>query len=49
LAFGLGGLAAAVLGALADHIGIIEVFKLSAWLPALGLLTFLLPRASSAR
>ena len=46
LAFGLGGLAAAALGLLADQIGIIAVFKLCAWLPALGLLTFLLPRAS---
>lgn len=44
LAFGLGGLAAAALGVVADHIGIIETFKLCAWLPALGLLTFLLPR-----
>jgi FSR family fosmidomycin resistance protein-like MFS transporter len=49
LAFGLGGLAAAALGLLADQIGIIAVFKLSAWLPALGLLTFLLPRTSPAR
>jgi MFS transporter, FSR family, fosmidomycin resistance protein len=49
LAFGLGGLAAAALGLLADRIGIIEVFKLCAWLPALGLLTFLLPRISSVR
>ena len=45
LAFGLGGLAAAALGLLADQIGIIAVFKLCAWLPALGLLTFLLPRS----
>jgi FSR family fosmidomycin resistance protein-like MFS transporter len=44
LAFGLGGLAAAALGLVADHIGIIATFKLCAWLPALGLLTFLLPR-----
>jgi FSR family fosmidomycin resistance protein-like MFS transporter len=43
LAFGLGGLAAAGLGAVADRIGIVEVFRLCAWLPALGLLTFLLP------
>src|SRR5262245_17705402 len=49
LAFGLGGLAAAALGLLADQIGIIAVFRLCAWLPALGLLTFLLPRASSER
>jgi FSR family fosmidomycin resistance protein-like MFS transporter len=46
LAFGLGGLAAAGLGVLADHVGIIQVFKLCAWLPALGLLTFLLPRGT---
>ena len=46
LAFGLGGLAAAALGLLADQIGIIAVFKLCAWLPALGFLTFLLPKAS---
>ena len=49
LAFGLGGLAAAALGLLADKIGIIAVFKFCAWLPALGLLTFLLPRASHGR
>ncbi len=49
LAFGLGGLAAAALGLLADNIGIIAVFKLCAWLPALGLLTFLLPRTSHVR
>jgi MFS transporter, FSR family, fosmidomycin resistance protein len=46
LAFGLGGLAAAGLGVLADHVGIIQVFQLCAWLPALGLLTFLLPRGT---
>jgi len=46
LAFGLGGLAAAAVGALADHIGIIAMFKFCAWLPALGLLTFMLPPAS---
>jgi FSR family fosmidomycin resistance protein-like MFS transporter len=45
LAFGLGGVAAAGLGVLADRIGIIEVFRLCAWLPTLGLLTFLLPRS----
>ncbi len=46
LAFGLGGLAAAGLGLLADRIGIVEVFRLCAWLPAVGLLTFLLPRST---
>jgi MFS transporter, FSR family, fosmidomycin resistance protein len=49
LAFGLGGLAAAAVGVLADQIGIVAVFKLCAWLPALGLLTFMLPRVSSGR
>ncbi len=46
LAFGLGGIAAAGLGALADRIGIIQVFGLCAWLPAFGLLTFLLPKSA---
>lgn len=49
LAFGLGGIAAAVLGLLADQLGIITVFKLCAWLPALGLLTILLPRMPNLR
>jgi FSR family fosmidomycin resistance protein-like MFS transporter len=49
LAFGLGGLAAAAVGALADHIGIIAMFKFCAWLPTLGLLTFMLPRMSLER
>jgi MFS transporter, FSR family, fosmidomycin resistance protein len=44
LSFGLAGLMAAALGLLADQIGIIAVFKITAWLPALGLLAFLLPR-----
>ena len=44
LSFGLGGLAAAGLGLVADKLGIVEVFRLCAWLPAIGLLTFLLPR-----
>jgi FSR family fosmidomycin resistance protein-like MFS transporter len=46
LSFGLGGLMAAALGLLADQIGIIAVFKLCAWLPVLGLLTFFLPPSS---
>ena len=49
LAFGLGGLTAAALGLLADQFGIVAVFKLCSVLPALGLLTFLLPRTSSGR
>lgn len=44
LAFGLGGVAAWMLGLLADRIGIEGVFRLCAWLPAVGLLAVLLPR-----
>jgi FSR family fosmidomycin resistance protein-like MFS transporter len=43
LAFGLGGLGAAVLGTLADHTSIEFVYKVCSYLPALGLLTTLLP------
>lgn len=44
LAFGIGGIAAAALGWLADAQGIAFVFTLCAWLPAMGLLTVFLPR-----
>jgi FSR family fosmidomycin resistance protein-like MFS transporter len=40
----MGGIAAAVLGAMADAYGIDTVYRICAWLPALGLLTILLPR-----
>ncbi len=43
LAFGIGGLGAAALGILADATSLTFVFRLCAWLPALGLLTALLP------
>ena len=43
LAFGLGGLGAALLGALADHTSIEFVYKVCSFLPALGLLTAFLP------
>jgi FSR family fosmidomycin resistance protein-like MFS transporter len=43
LAFGLGGLGAAALGWLADRTGIEYVYQLCAYLPAIGLLTALLP------
>ena len=39
----MGGLGAAVLGELADHIGIEAVYALCAWLPAIGLLAWFLP------
>lgn len=45
-AFGIGALGAAVMGALADWIGMIAVFQIIAFLPALGLLTILLPRTA---
>ncbi|MEN0074948.1 MAG: MFS transporter, partial [Paracraurococcus sp.] len=41
--FGLGGLGAAVLGELADHVGIRSVYIACAYLPVLGILTALLP------
>ena len=42
-AFGTGGLGAAALGRLADATSIGFVYQVCAWLPALGLLTILLP------
>jgi MFS transporter, FSR family, fosmidomycin resistance protein len=42
--FGLGGLGAAALGELADHVGIRSVYAICAWLPIIGLLTALLPK-----
>jgi len=42
-AFGMGGLGAALLGELADARGIEYVYKLCAYLPAIGLLTVFLP------
>jgi MFS transporter, FSR family, fosmidomycin resistance protein len=43
LAFGMGGMGAAVLGRIADATSIDYVFQICAFLPALGLLAFLLP------
>jgi FSR family fosmidomycin resistance protein-like MFS transporter len=43
LAFGFGGIGAAILGALADHFGIESVFDLCAYVPLLGAVAFLLP------
>jgi FSR family fosmidomycin resistance protein-like MFS transporter len=44
VAFGIGGLGAAVLGRLADHTGIAFVYQVCAYLPALGLLAVFLPK-----
>jgi FSR family fosmidomycin resistance protein-like MFS transporter len=43
LAFGMGGLGAAVLGYVADHTSIELVYQLCAFLPLLGILTLFLP------
>jgi len=43
LAFGMGSVGAAVLGHLADHVGISAVYQVCAFLPLIGLLTALLP------
>lgn len=48
-AFGLGGLGAAALGELADWTSIVYVFWIVSFLPALGLLTALLPNLENAR
>jgi len=41
--FGMGGIGAAVLGHIADLTSIVFVYRVCAWLPAIGLLTGLLP------
>ncbi|MCW6510108.1 MFS transporter [Lichenifustis flavocetrariae] len=43
LAFGTGGLGAAVLGQLADHTSIAFVYKVCSFLPAIGLLAWFIP------
>jgi len=47
-AFGMGGLGAALLGELADARGIEYVYRLCAYLPAIGLLTVFLPNLRKA-
>jgi FSR family fosmidomycin resistance protein-like MFS transporter len=47
-AFGMGGIAAAALGALADRTGIEYVFWLISFMPALGLLAIFLPTEGRA-
>ncbi|HEX4577356.1 MAG TPA: MFS transporter [Edaphobacter sp.] len=46
-AFGMGGIGAAVLGKLADMTSIVFVYKVCAYLPAIGLLTGLLPNTQT--
>jgi FSR family fosmidomycin resistance protein-like MFS transporter len=49
LAFGMGGLGAALLGELADRTSIEFVYQLCAFLPAIGLLTIFLPNIEGRR
>jgi FSR family fosmidomycin resistance protein-like MFS transporter len=49
LAFGLGGIGAAAIGVLADATSIQFVFKVCAFLPAIGLLTAFLPNIDRKR
>lgn len=44
LSFGLGGLAAAILGAVADRVGVDAVYRICSFLPLVGLLAWFLPR-----
>ncbi len=48
VAFGIGGLGAAVLGRVADHTGIAFVYQVCAFLPAIGLLAVFLPKMPKA-
>jgi FSR family fosmidomycin resistance protein-like MFS transporter len=48
VAFGFGGLGAAVLGRVADHTGIAFVYQVCAFLPAIGLLAVFLPKMPRA-
>lgn len=47
--FGFSGIAAAVLGAMADVTSITYIFKLCAWLPLLGIFAFFLPDMSNKK
>ena len=49
LNFGMGGIAAAILGGMADSIGIERVYQLCSFLPLAGLLTLFLPRITDHR
>ncbi|MDP9065645.1 MAG: hypothetical protein M3O06_07265, partial [Pseudomonadota bacterium] len=42
-AFGMGGIGAAVMGVLADHHGMVFVYRLCAFLPLLGMVAAFLP------
>ena len=48
-AFGMGGIAAAILGVVADAKGIDFVYQICSYLPLLGLLTIFLPNMKEAK
>jgi FSR family fosmidomycin resistance protein-like MFS transporter len=47
LSFGVAAISAAALGWAADSIGIVEVYRIIAFLPAIGLLAAFLPRVEA--
>ncbi len=47
--FGMAGIGAAVLGEFADHVGIETVYQICAYLPAIGIMTALLPNLERPR
>ena len=49
LAFGMGSVGAAVLGKLADHIGVVAIYQICAFLPLIGLLAAFLPDLHPSR
>lgn len=49
LAFGMGGIGSAILGVVADHYGILFVFRICSYLPLIGCLTAFLPDLSRAK
>jgi FSR family fosmidomycin resistance protein-like MFS transporter len=49
LSFGMGGIAAAILGEMADRVGLEKVYELCSFLPLVGLLTLFLPRITDTR
>jgi len=49
LAFGVAGIAAALLGIVADRTSIEFVYKICSYLPLLGLLTIFLPKMQKAK
>jgi FSR family fosmidomycin resistance protein-like MFS transporter len=48
-AFGMGGIGAAVLGQMADHTSIEFVYRVCAYLPAIGVMTIFLPEVHEKR